>query len=71
MRHKLCRSFHPWCPGVKNRCVCPIYGESHLASQKNNQRTPQFVCDFKAKKAAFSKQNHKMKKVTDLKQVAK
>ena len=24
MRHKLCRSFHPWCPGVKNRCLCPI-----------------------------------------------
>ena len=22
MRHKLCRSFHPWCPGVKNRCLC-------------------------------------------------
>ena len=21
MRHKLCRSFHPWCPGVKNRCL--------------------------------------------------
>ena len=25
MRHNLCRSFHPWCPGVKNRCLCP-YG---------------------------------------------
>ena len=23
MRHKLCRSFHPWCPGVKNRCLYP------------------------------------------------
>ena len=22
MRHKLCRSFPPWCPGVKNRCLC-------------------------------------------------
>ena len=22
MRHNLCRSFHPWCPGVKNRCLC-------------------------------------------------
>ena len=21
MRHNLCRSFHPWCPGVKNRCL--------------------------------------------------
>ena len=21
MRHKLCRSFHPWCPGVKTRCL--------------------------------------------------
>ena len=21
MRHKLCRSFYPWCPGVKNRCL--------------------------------------------------
>ena len=26
MRHKLCRSFHPWCPGVKNRCLyCICY----------------------------------------------
>ena len=24
MRHKLCRSFHPWCPGVKNRCLLPF-----------------------------------------------
>ena len=24
MRHKLCRSFHPWCPGVKNRCLLAI-----------------------------------------------
>ena len=21
MQHNLCRSFHPWCPGVKNRCL--------------------------------------------------
>ena len=21
MRQKLCRSFHPWCPGVKSRCL--------------------------------------------------
>ena len=21
MRHKLCRSFHPWCPGVNTRCL--------------------------------------------------
>ena len=21
MRHKLCRSFHRWCPGVKTRCL--------------------------------------------------
>ena len=21
MPHKLCRSFHPWCPGVKTRCL--------------------------------------------------
>ena len=28
MRHKLCRSFHPWCPGVKNRCCWPLWGES-------------------------------------------
>ena len=21
MRHKLCRSFHPWCPGVKTPCL--------------------------------------------------
>ena len=25
MRHKLCRSFHPWCPGVKNRCLSELY----------------------------------------------
>ena len=24
MWHKLCRSFHPWCPGVKNRCLFPL-----------------------------------------------
>ena len=28
MRHKLCRSFHPWCPGVKNRCLYPPVGTS-------------------------------------------
>ena len=27
MRHKLCRSFHPWCPGVKNRCLFLIIRE--------------------------------------------
>ena len=27
MRHKLCRSFHPWCPGVKTRCLCCKCGE--------------------------------------------
>ena len=26
MRHKLCRSFHPWCPGVKNRCLLDTFG---------------------------------------------
>ena len=26
MRHKLCRSFHPWCPGVKNRCLYNMWG---------------------------------------------
>ena len=26
MRHNLCRSFHPWCPGVKNRCLLHILG---------------------------------------------
>ena len=26
MRHKLCRSFHPWCPGVKNRCLSFLLG---------------------------------------------
>ena len=30
MQHKLCRSFHPWGPGVKTRCLLPssdaIYG---------------------------------------------
>ena len=26
MRHKLCRSFHPWCPGVKNRCLLALCG---------------------------------------------
>ena len=29
MRHKLCRSFHPWCPGVKNRCLSPF--DSNIA----------------------------------------
>ena len=29
MRHKLCRSFHPWCPGVKNRCLSILYGQYH------------------------------------------
>ena len=24
MRHNLCRSFHPWCPGVKNRCLSEL-----------------------------------------------
>ena len=22
MRNKLCRTFYPWCPGVKTRCLC-------------------------------------------------
>ena len=26
MRHKLCRSFHPWCPGVKTRCLLSHWG---------------------------------------------
>ena len=25
MRHKLCRSFPPWCPGVKNRCLFAMW----------------------------------------------
>ena len=25
MRHKLCRSFHPWCPGVKTRCLSVLW----------------------------------------------
>ena len=35
MRHKLCRSFHPWCPGVKNRClsVCLAASSVHTLSQ--------------------------------------
>ena len=28
MRHKLCRSFHPWCPGVKTRCLSNIFDQS-------------------------------------------
>ena len=33
MRHKLCRSFHPWCPGVKNRCLLPLWGESPVTGE--------------------------------------
>ena len=25
MRHNLCKSFHPWCPGVKNRCLLSVF----------------------------------------------
>ena len=25
MRHKLCRSFHPWCPGVKTHCLWEMW----------------------------------------------
>ena len=25
MRHKLCSSFQPWCPGVKTRCLVSFY----------------------------------------------
>ena len=32
MRHKLCRSFHPWCPGVKTRCLCLYDGSSYIDS---------------------------------------
>ena len=45
MRHKLCRSFHPWCPGVKNRCLS-IYGSidrwinsQHLQTDKGTKVT--------------------------------
>ena len=29
MRHKLCRSFHPWCPGVKTRSLS-LLGINHI-----------------------------------------
>ena len=32
MRHKLCRSFHPWCPGVKTRCLYVLWQSSRPAS---------------------------------------
>ena len=31
MRHKLCRSFHPWCPGVKTRCLYYVGAQISLA----------------------------------------
>ena len=38
MRHKLCRSFHPWCPGVKNRCLLPT-----VICFARNCQTPQIA----------------------------
>ena len=38
MRHKLCRSFHPWCPGVKNRCLWLIVGQ-HYRKTSSISRT--------------------------------
>ena len=32
MRHNLCRSFHPWCPGVKNRCLYSTEGSPVTAA---------------------------------------
>ena len=33
MRHKLCRSFHPWCPGVKTRCLSIVVWEFPFRKQ--------------------------------------
>ena len=44
MRHKLCRSFHPWCPGVKNRCLlCNCDHFMPLISLKKKVRRAFFV----------------------------
>ena len=32
MRHKLCRSFHPWCPGVKTRCLSANERRPYMAA---------------------------------------
>ena len=44
MRHKLCRSFHPWCPGIKNRCLLhTVAGHYRCTSGQvvTSQKTPQ------------------------------
>ena len=33
MRHKLCRSFHPWCPGVKTRCLSANERRPNMAAR--------------------------------------
>ena len=38
MRHKLCRSFHPWCPGVKNRCLSAFCVWPEQALGQTNSR---------------------------------
>ena len=52
MRHKLCRSFHPWCPGVKNRCLwlidigawlCPSVSEATLGNIRNMSHGPTVI----------------------------
>ena len=41
MRHKLCRSFHPWCPGVKTRCLFTLVMNKHAPLKVKCIDTPQ------------------------------
>ena len=49
MRHNLCRSFHPWCPGVKNRCLSDVCGD-HRRPQTLAEicRNMDICCGFRA-----------------------
>ena len=39
MWHKLCRSFHPWCPGVKTRCLSSNVISTPLVEQHDDVMT--------------------------------
>ena len=38
MWHKPCRTFHPWCPCIKTRCLCTSYGQ-HLQTYRYMQKS--------------------------------
>ena len=43
MWHKLCRTFHPWCPCIKTRCLSPFYLYQQIQWRNSCKSRPSVV----------------------------